>query len=557
MTIPLSEGMGPDATHFWAESDAESRGEVFTKPEVAEFILDLSGWKVGGDLLSKRLLEPSCGSGDFVLPALRRLLADAPGASVETLMPCICAVEVNRSAFETLRERVRAELAGAGFADSGARRLMAAWLHQADFLTQPFSGSFTQVVGNPPYLRIESLPRSLMARYRDLFRTMYDRADLYIAFFEKGLSLLGRGGRLGFICANRWIKNRYGGPLREMIADGFHMETYVDFTGVDAFHGEVIAYPAVTIITNAPGSATQVIEKEHVKIDVLPVLAERILSGTSDHRIRKVHNVASGAAPWLLSNASRLRVIQDLEQRLPTLEEAGCRVGIGVASGADKVYIGSDADLDVEPARKLPILTRRDLRNNRIEWTGKFILNPYAEEGMGNGMVDIDAFPRFKAYLLRHREVIERRHVAKKNPAAWFKTIDRIYPALTRTPKLVIPDIQGAHQVAYDCGEYYPHHNLYFVTATEWDLRALQTVLRSRLARAFVATYSLRMRGDFLRFQAQYLRRIRLPRWSAVSPDQQDLLRALCESDDPERIDQAVRCVYGIDEADWLALSND
>lgn len=556
MTIPLPEILGPDATQFWAESEGESRGEVFTKSEVAEFILDLSGWRVGNDLLSKRLLEPSCGSGDFVLPALRRLLADAPGASVEALLPCLHAVEVNRVAFETLRERVRAELVAAAFAEPEIQRLLAAWLHQADFLTQPFSGAFTQVVGNPPYLRIESLPRSLMARYRGLFRTMYDRADLYVAFFEKGLSLLGKGGRLGFICANRWIKNRYGGPLREMIADNFHMETYVDFTGVDAFHGEVIAYPAVTVITNAPGSETRVVEKEAVCCDILPDLAERLLSGSPDPRIKHLRNVTSGAAPWLLSNASRLRVIQDLEQRLPTLEEAGCKVGIGVASGADKVYIGSDAELDVEPERKLPLLTRRDLRDNRIQWTGKFILNPYAGQE-GNDLVDIDAFPRFKAYLHRHRDAIERRHVAKKNPGAWFKTIDRIYPELTHTPKLVIPDIQGTHQVAYDSGEYYPHHNLYFITATEWDLRALQTVLRSRLARAFVATYSLRMRGDFLRFQAQYLRRIRLPPWSALTADQQDRLRALGESGDAEQIDQAVRRAYGIEEADWLALSDD
>ncbi|MCC5807270.1 MAG: Eco57I restriction-modification methylase domain-containing protein [Opitutales bacterium] len=430
-----------------------------------------------------------------------------------------------------------------------------AWLHHADFLTRPYSTGFTHIVGNPPYLRIESLPRPLMQRYRALFRTMYDRADLYIAFFEKGLSLLEPEGKLGYICANRWIKNRYGGPLREMIASAFHLETYVDFTGVDAFHGEVIAYPAVTVIRNGSGRTTRVVEKEDVHCDTLPDLSERLLKHQADPRIKEMDGIADKGAPWLFSNAKRLLVIQHLERSLPTLEEAGCKVGIGVATGADKVYIGTDAELDVEPGRKLPLLTRADLKNNRIEWTGKYVLNPF--DGDHPGLVDPDDFPKFKAYLATHRDAIQGRHVAKKNPRAWFKTIDRIYPTLSATPKLVIPDIQGDPQVAYDAGAFYPHHNLYYITSNEWDLRALQTVLRSRLANAFVATYSLRMRGDCLRFQAQYLRRIRLPRWSTLSPDLQTTLKSLAESNDLAKIEIIVRSLYGLDETDWEALCAD
>ncbi len=555
LDIPLPGVEALDAVHYWAESAGETRGEVYTKPEVAGFILDLVGWRVGQNLLSKRLLEPSCGSGDFLIPALQRLLQDSPDATAADLKSCLRAVEVNRAAYDILKQRVNTELERAGFSSPEIQALTEAWLHHADFLTHPFATGFTHVAGNPPYLRIESLPKPLMQRYRALFRTMYDRADLYIAFFEKGLSLLESGGKLGYICANRWIKNRYGGPLREMIADDFHMETYVDFTGVDAFHGQVIAYPAVTVIRNGPGSTTRVIEKEDVHCDALPDLSDCLLNDRPDPRIKEMNCIADSRAPWLLSNASRLSFIQHLERSLPTLEEAGCKVGIGVATGADKVYIGTNTELDVEPERKLPLLTRGDLKNNRIQWTGKYVLNPF--DGDNPGLVNPDQFPKFKAYLETHRDQIQGRHVAKKNPHAWFKTIDRIYPALSGTPKLVIPDIQGNPQVAYDEGAFYPHHNLYYITSTEWDLRALQTVLRSRMANAFVATYSLRMRGDCLRFQAQYLRRIRLPRWSTLPSEMQISLKSLAESDDLSLIDQNVRTLYGFNETDWNTLCTD
>jgi hypothetical protein len=51
----------------------------------------------------------------------------------------------------------------------------------------------------------------------------------------------------------------------------------------------------------------------------------------------------------------------------------------------------------------------------------------------------------------------------------------------------------------------YPHHNLYWVLSDEWDLRALQAVLLSAVTRFFVASYSTKMRGGFLRQCGRFL----------------------------------------------------
>jgi hypothetical protein len=114
------------------------------------------------------------------------------------------------------------------------------------------------------------------------------------------------------------------------------------------------------------------------------------------------------------------------------------------------------------------------------------------------------------------REEIAGRHVAQKVPANWYRTIDRIYPEIAARPKLLIPDIKGEAHIVYEDEGLYPHHNLYFITSQSWDLHALQAVLVSGIARLFVAVYSTKMRGGYLRFQAQYLRRIRVPKWSQV-----------------------------------------
>jgi methylase of polypeptide subunit release factors len=69
------------------------------------------------------------------------------------------------------------------------------------------------VIGNPPYVRQELIPEALLTEYRARFETLYDRADLYVPFIERSLSLLRAGGALGFICSDRWMKNKYGGPF--------------------------------------------------------------------------------------------------------------------------------------------------------------------------------------------------------------------------------------------------------------------------------------------------------------------------------------------------------
>lgn len=547
--LSLIDEMIKPSISLLANSPAESRGEVFTKTEVVSFILDLIRWKSGIISKNMRLIEPSAGEGDFLLPAIDRFLSAHRELPISEMQNCIVGVEINKQAFEVLHNKVETKLREVGFNPKEVTQLCDAWLVQGDFLSSTFKQPFTHVIGNPPYLRLEALPRELMQYYRQKFSTMYDRSDLYVAFFEKGLSLLTPGGKLGYICSDRWMKNKYGGPLRKWIADHYHLETYVDFSGCEAFHSEVTAYPAVTIICNGKSGPTRIVRKNEVTLSTLSGLSEALTSEQSDIRVEKLNRIAAGASPWLLTSGTRLNIVQELENRFPTLEEAGCKVGIGVATGADQVYIGSDQELDVEPERKLPLVTRKDLKNNQITWTGQYVLNPY--EGDGRDLVDLDRYPRFKKYVTMHQQQIQSRHVAKKNPNAWFKTIDRIFPPLMKQAKLLIPDIQGHPQVVYDPGEFYPHHNLYYITSETWDLQALQAVLRSPLAKAFIATYSLRMRGDYLRFQAQYLRRIRLPHWQDVPKSLRSKLSELSHSGTDADLNFCVRKLYGINQIDW------
>ncbi|MDR0626594.1 MAG: Eco57I restriction-modification methylase domain-containing protein [Bifidobacteriaceae bacterium] len=511
------------------EYAAKARGAVFTRQPVVDFMLDLAGYTPGQDLYRARLLEPSFGGGRFVLTAAKRLLRTwrTNGDQDDSVLdPAIRAVELDRTTFEAFRAQLVRFLLAEGLPEFSAQRIARCWLVKEDFLDGGLSGEFDVIVGNPPYVRQENMGPELLARYRGSYSTMVGRADLYVAFFERSLDLLAPDGRLCFICSDAWTKNDYGRELRRLVSGRFALRTYVDMYGVGAFESDVSAYTSITVVARAAQGVVRAAKAECADADHLGELGRMLTSTASDAgqaRVGSVPHPARGTGPWLLRGDRQLDAIRDLEGRCGTVEEAGCKVGIGVATGADKVFVRPFADLDVEESRRLPLAVNRDVVRGELSWTGQGVLNPWEDSG---ALVDLGAYPRLAAALVPHRERLARRHTARRDPERlWHKTIDRITPSLAWRPKLLVPDMRGdGDAIAYDPGGLYPHHNLYFITSEEWDLRALQTVLRSGIAKLFVEAYAVRIGGGFLRFQAQYLRRIRVPAWSAVAPADRALL---------------------------------
>ncbi len=547
-----------------SESGAEERGAIYTRREVVDFILDLVGYTVDQNLTSYRLLEPSFGDGDFILPAVERLLASAQrepdGLSVEKLKPAIRGVELHRETFERNRQSLRKLMIEQGVLSKDIDGLLNAWLTQGDFLLCEFDQDFTHAVGNPPYLRQEVIPDVLMGEYRQRYSTIYDRADIYVPFIEKSLRNLATGGKLSFICADRWMKNRYGKKLRELVSKDYHLATYVDMVGTDAFHSEVSAYPAITVIERSGSSqennVTRVFARPEINGKVLDRLARELTKPKlkTSSRVREIDKIAAGGEPWILDDFDALALVRRLESRLPAIEEAGCKVGIGVATGADKAFIGDFEELDVEPSRKLPLVMTKDILEGHVQWRGRGVINPFGDDGK---LVSLEDFPKLKGYLDERYEQIAKRHVATKAPQNWYRTIDRIYPDLAKREKLLIPDIKGDASIVYEGGKLYPHHNLYFITSDEWDVHALQAVMRSGIARLFVSLYSTKMRGGYLRFQAQYLRRIRLPRWDSVSVEMRDRLKRFSETNDRHELNEIVASLYGLSADEMKLIEGD
>ena len=75
-------------------------------------------------------------------------------------------------------------------------------------------GGFDAVIGNPPYVRQETLGENFKDYAARTYKTYAGTADLYVYFIEQGVNLLNERGLFSFIVANKWMRANYGEPLR-------------------------------------------------------------------------------------------------------------------------------------------------------------------------------------------------------------------------------------------------------------------------------------------------------------------------------------------------------
>jgi hypothetical protein len=349
--------------------------------------------------------------------------------------------------------------------------------------------------------------------------------------------------------------NQYGAELRNLITAAYGVEAIVEMHEADAFHDDVSAYPAITVIRRAE-QKTVIVARASAEAGAqgAPALAAAIKGARASSKAitpglttAAVRTWFSNSDPWPCSSPKRIALLRCIEEHFKPLEseDGQTKVGIGVATGLDEVFITTNPKL-VEDSRLLPLALARDTRMGELHWSRHYLVDPWQEDGL----VNLSEFPLLRDYFERHEKILKKRHTAQKTGDGWYRTIDRVTHALTQKPKLYIPDIKDVFNPVLDRGQTYPHHNLYFIQSQDWDLEVLGGILLSSVAQLFIESYGVRMRGGYLRFQAQYLRRIRVPDPQTISYAQAARLKEAFGNRDRALASEVAFELYGIDASE-------
>ena len=200
---------------------------------------------------------------------------------------------------------------------------------------------FDAVIGNPPYIRVQTLQE--WAPYEvEFYKRQYKAAssgsyDIYVVFVEKGLSVLKEDGLLGFILPHKFFNAKYGEPIRSVIASGKHLLKVVHFGDQQVFEGAT-NYTCLLFLTRAGSKQLHFTRVGNLE-------AWRATGEAVEGAIPA--SLISGAE-WSFRVGGGAGLFERLGQLPTKLADVAARIFQGPITSADTVYLFKD----FEPGKK-------------------------------------------------------------------------------------------------------------------------------------------------------------------------------------------------------------
>ncbi|HMK89999.1 MAG TPA: N-6 DNA methylase [Methylocystis sp.] len=529
--------------------------------ERAEPAAQVAFWRAYLDVLRGfTVVDPACGSGAFLIAAFDALAAEyrradtalaALGQKIdfdifdEIVTKNLYGVDLNAESVEITRLSLWLKTARR---DHRLQNLEAtikigdSLIEDKAFTQRPFDwraafpqvfarGGFDVVIGNPPYVRME-LIKAMKPYLEKHYVVAADRADLYAYFFERGVGLLKKGGRLGFISSSTFFRTGSGEALRTFLTDRLAIEAVVDFGDVQVFEG-VTTYPAIVTLRKSDNGPAELsfltIEEE----------APKELGRAFEEAARTMPRARLGAGSWRFEEEPLALLRDKIGMGRKMLGEAYGAPLRGIVTGLNEAFVIDTPTrdrllkADKKSAELLtPFLRGEDVKRWRVEPQGLWLINT------PKGKVAIDRYPAIRNWLAPFRDELERRATKQE----WFELqqAQLAYQSKLASPKLVWGHFQLDAAFSVETSGGFLNNKCFFLPTADADLCAL---LNSRAIWAQLRSIARPKRGGYIEAEAQYVEQLPIPEMHARERKRLGTLGQACTDAAKERseIESAIR----------------
>jgi type I restriction-modification system DNA methylase subunit len=389
---------------------------------------------------------------------------------------------------------------------------------------------FDIIIGNPPYVRIQTLPKDHVDFFNENYASATVNYDIYTLFVERGLQLLKPGGILGFILPHKFFQAAYGQGLRKLISGQSALMEVVNFRDNQIFEG---ASTYTCLLFLQKGKERTFKYSEVAKLGdpekQLQIIREHEEYEDDRMRIGKISKKQVTEAPWRFSFGEEAVLIEKIMSMGLPLEEVTERIFQGLKTSADKIYILDvierkkksikahsahlARDVELDPDLLRPLIKGGQMRRYFIAETEKVILFPYS----GSELMDKNYLKgnllKTWGYLTECKKYLEDRENGRMKGDNWYAYI---YPkSLDKFdfPKIITPDIAASASYCYDSkGQYYfsggAAGGYGILPKEDINPKYLLALLNSRLVDWFHHQASTRFRGGYFSYESRFIKKL-------------------------------------------------
>lgn len=361
---------------------------------------------------------------------------------------------------------------------------------EASFPETLKAGGFDAVIGNPPYVRQESL-----SEFKDYFERHYESfdgvADLYVYFMEKGIRLLREGGYYSIIVSSSFLRTTFGVSLRAYLKKAAAILRVVDFGGLAIFENAKDTYVCIPLLSTRP-------QPKNIETAKIASLDFEELDAYVAPRIYTIPNKHLTSEAWSLKSEEEAGVFSKIVSAgIPLGRYVDKKMFYGIKTGLNEAFELTDLE-----ARKIrtkspssrglikPVLGGEDIRRYFITPQAKFwivVPSGWTRETMRkddfNGPIsEKEAWTWFSK---NHKGIAEHLRQSESNCRKrqdqgefWWELRPCDYYKYFELPKIIFPDIAKGPRFHLDSDGFYLANTAYCLGLAD---KYLLGVLNSRL----------------------------------------------------------------------------
>lgn len=527
-------------------------GAVYTPKYIRDYIVKQSisskkKWRVNLDSLY--YADISCGCGAF-LYTVAAYLVEKTRCSFASVLHQLYGFDISSLSIE--RAKIVLSLAAAlnrEVVEDADFRIFcrdSMTLQIKDYQDIFDNDGFDIIVGNPPYVRAKHLSGETKKTMMHWSVSKVGNADLYIPFFEVGLSLLNQDGVLGYITVNSFFKSVNARALRKYFHDNSYSLQIINFGEEKIFKG-ILAYTCIVFIEKKSNKKVlycktdsgTIKERKPLHFDSIPYKALQDYSG------------------WHLNDAKvldNIRIIESTGQPLASLYP----VKNGIATLANDIYIFKPSREDedyyyrMSNGREIKIekgICRNIIKPNILKSEDDLvsamerIIFPYTTsfELLPEQVFNTSYPYAYKFLKSEKQELLKRDKGGAKDYPSWFAFgrtqamsdfgVRLLFPYMTDYPHFIL--CEDPNTLIY-CG-----YGIFSDSIEE--LRCLKRILESKVFDFYIKNTSKPYSTGYYSYAKNYIKSFGVPK---LSPKQKEELQRL---NSQQEIDDYVCSLYGIE----------